>query len=106
MVAGSRRVTFQQSLPPPAWTGWDNPFLDGSEVRAEAEQLLQCWREGSSDLYDPRHPRDGNDEVVTQSVLPSREQPLHLSTREQTTKKLFEKFLKWKGKMKLFKNLF
>ena len=99
MTTASRRVTFKQSRS--CWTGWDNPFQEGSEICGDAELILSRWREGTS--Y-----RDGPEENTEQLELAGVEPTTTttIAAKEQTSNKLYNKFLKWKEKKILLQNLF
>ena len=112
----TRRVTFQSD-----WTGWNNPFQD-SEISAEADQIIHMWREGRLGEYEARQARSVDREIIETLVEyfsprnkdqnQTEQSPAVLTVeprttaREQTSNKLYQKFLKWKEKRKLFHNLF
>jgi len=94
-----RRVTFKEV--PSQWTGWENPFQEGSELRAEAEEILSLWRQGSAphhqyqaSLGDHREQEQPQEPpVVTVADIKQRE------NKEEKSSKLYRKFIKWKVKL-------
>ena len=89
-----RRVTFQEAQEAP-WTGWENPFQDGSDLVSEADEILSLWRQGALDQYkgglsDHEQPQD----------LPVMEADIkQRGNKEEKSNRLFQKILKWKVKL-------
>ena len=96
-----RRVTFKEatSPTPSPWVGWENPFQDGSELRAEAEELLSVWRQGGTSYHQRDH-TDLAEPVTEADTKPGQ------NKKEEKSSKLYKKFLKWKDKVRLVQNFF
>ena len=90
-----RRVTFKEV--PSHWAGFENPFQDGSELRAEAEEILSLWRQGTLYQYDGSrgHHRD-QDHPQDPPVTVEDSKP---RGKGEKSSKLYQKFLKWKVKL-------
>ena len=101
MKTGGRRVTFNEV--PSQWTGWENPFLDGSELRAEAEEILSLWRQERQG-GTPHHQYQASPGETRDQDQPQ-EPPVtvaHIKQREnkqEKSSKLYRKFIKWKVKL-------
>ena len=98
-----RRVTFRE-VPSPAWTGWENPFQDGSDVKTDAEEILSLWRRGALYQWDQRDLDSPQDDPVT--VVVADIKPTQNDDKDEKSSKLYRKFLKWKEKVKLVQNFF
>ena len=97
-----RRVTFQEV--PAHWTGWENPFQPGSDLRVEAEQILSLWREGTLYQCDGRQSRQGDhrDQDLPEDSLVTADADIKLKQKEnkkENSSKLYKRFLKWKVKL-------
>ena len=100
-----RRVTFKEM--PSQWAGWENPFQEGSVLRAEAEEVLSLWRHGRQGGA-PHHqyqasPGDHREReqsqeppVVTLADIANIKQR---ENKEEKSSKLYRKFVKWKVKL-------
>ena len=98
-----RRVTFQEVRS--HWTGWENPFQAGSDLREEAEEILSLWRQGTLYQYDGRQSRQGDHRDQDQPEDPPVTIAADVNIRQKEKKKeksskLYQKFLKWKVKLK------
>ena len=98
-----RRVTFKEV--PAAWAGWENPFQEGSDLRADAEEILSCWRQGTSYQWQLRDQDRPQDDPVTVAVVDNIK-PRQNEKKEEKSSKLYQRFLKWKDKVILVQNFF
>ena len=92
-----RRVTFQEAQEgqEAPWTGWENPFQDGSDLVSEADEILSLWRLGALHQY-----KGGHSDHEQPQDLPVMEADIkQRGNKEEKSNRLFQKILKWKVKL-------